>query len=968
MPIIQRSVIAVPSYALEDLPAGIGDTLALDFLRAWTVLWDPQLLAGLATLPEWKRTDSTSLDLEFALLLVPELCKDKVDIPQRERLDLGKCVTMDTHYLTRPELLREIQQRLENAGCSIPSSDCVLRDDFYALGYGLLQIQILARKLRYSWNLDWLAFSEQVLQAARASVAQDEAETERWLQASFDSLSQERDRYCSQHIHLLDIVLAAKSTLGNDLEDQLRVEHDWSFLTSGELIEHLGSSNPEVLKSLVEGNQNQRISLIGGLATESIASYRSVRYLFHELAEGRNRIAAFGFRPPIVFSQFSAGISFLMPDVLSQFGFVGAIVNAWSGGSVPTKDSAKIRWQSHNEGVAIDCVLGHVFDANNAETFLHFTTDLSKQLDYHQVPTMLLAHWPGRSSEAIADLRRFMARSPALGTFETAEKYFASTNQPYSTDSFHNNQFKVPIPESYEEQRNLRDSLRISRRSAVRLSRLRSASQLWRQVAPAKIDTDLLNSIAQLERENESAPIPSMTSDSVARSMAPLKNALLNSLVESLGLSCSSDRKPNGFLVVNPCSHPQRLFLRDVNGVLEPECSSRLVAHSVSKGWSNAVVDVPPFGFVKLRAISIGDAQPREHTIVNRPSVWSRISGKRSEVADKDWTMANEYMEVQIDPKRGHLRSVYVPSKRGSRMSGMASLVEGTPVVPKKWHESDFLSAEDVQLRLVESSDVVGCIESTGRVKLTSGQFVSLTTRFTLWKGARWLEIEVMCDAKHEELQMVWRTAWANESGLMSAWQQGAKGKLPSPLQASVDLIEIDDVENKIFLATPGLSVHQRFEGRYLITLLPSLSRAEEGFRFTLGMDWPRPLETAYDTLDEPWIVPVSIAGEQKDSGAWLAQSSVPHVRMEFDTQEHVKMPVEDGETESEIDAVLWVHETRGKRASTRLSFFKNVAEAWRIDAVGREWCKLDIDGGGVRLNLHPSEQCRIALRWSRDP
>jgi hypothetical protein len=65
------------------------------------------------------------------------------------------------------------------------------------------------------------------------------------------------------------------------------------------------------------------------------------------------------------------------------------------------------------------------------------------------------------------------------------------------------------------------------------------------------------------------------------------------------------------------------------------------------------------------------------------------------------------------------------------------------------------------------------------------------------------------------------------------------------------------------------------------------------------------------------------------------------------------------------VDAVLWVYETQGKRAQSRLSFFKNVEEAWRIDAVGQECCRLDVEDGQVLINLHPSEQCRVALRWT---
>ena len=178
---IQRSVIVVPSYAIEDLPTGVGHETAADFLAAWTVGWDPRLLVALNTLPEWKRSDSSSLELESSLVLVPNWSRDKVDQPQRERLTLGKCLTVDSNGQNRSDLFETIARGLASENIEVPSATPLCLGDFYALGYAVLQIQVMARKLRYSWNLDWLAFSEQVLSAAKAALAGDTEETERWI-------------------------------------------------------------------------------------------------------------------------------------------------------------------------------------------------------------------------------------------------------------------------------------------------------------------------------------------------------------------------------------------------------------------------------------------------------------------------------------------------------------------------------------------------------------------------------------------------------------------------------------------------------------------------------------------------------------------------------------------------------------------------------------------------------------------
>jgi len=89
-----------------------------------------------------------------------------------------------------------------------------IEEDFFAFGYAVMQVQQMARKLRYSFNLDWMIVSDQLLQASEQFHQGNFEETQRWLDAAYDSLSQERDRYCSQQGYLLHLVLTARSTLG----------------------------------------------------------------------------------------------------------------------------------------------------------------------------------------------------------------------------------------------------------------------------------------------------------------------------------------------------------------------------------------------------------------------------------------------------------------------------------------------------------------------------------------------------------------------------------------------------------------------------------------------------------------------------------------------------------------------------------------------------------------------------------
>ncbi len=473
------------------------------------------------------------------------------------------------------------------------------------------------------------------------------------------------------------MVLLAESTLQESFDQQWNYSHSVNVLANNRLIGKLRETNPGGFQKLVEKLDAKHAALLGGLDRPIDGNYETYDDMFRCFEEGRRTIKELGISQPEVFAQFEPGIGFLTPDLLAEFGYRGAIVNAWSGGSIPDKDSAKVRWQSHSEGSAIDAIIGYVIDAASEEAFLHFSVNLSKQLDYHQVPTLVLAHWPNRYGNTMRDLLRIIARSPALGTFETANKYFDTTNQPYSTDSFKNHQFKVPIPGSEKERNDLANRLAMYTKESVVCSRIRSTAGLWRQVAneakkgnfEAILNDDALTSGWSHSAGSQSNALSNLTH---------AKNRLLHEIAQLSKLEVDASRPINGLLVVNPASHPRRVYLEDLPATIDATSSTRIFGLSSHDGFSSCVVDIPPFGFVKLRAndYRADKAQPKPTVTTG---FLKQIFGSRQQIADRNWTLVNEFMELQIDPKRGHLRSLFVPGLRGSRMSGMASLVEGAP-------------------------------------------------------------------------------------------------------------------------------------------------------------------------------------------------------------------------------------------------------------------------------------------------
>ena len=102
--------------------------------------------------------------------------------------------------------------------------------------------------------------------------------------------------------------------------------------------------------------------------------------------------------------------------------------------------------------------------------------------------------------------------------------------------------------------------------------------------------------------------------------------------------------------------------------------------------------------------------------------------------------------------------------------------------------------------------------------------------------------------------------------------------------------------------------------------------------------------------MKQPWInaIPLWIIEEltnaidKPNEGAWLAQCNLPNISFWFDDPKPAVdpnlLPEDDVDLwkGKEGDVCVWVRESQGKSGSAKLSFFRDVAEAWRVDCQGR--------------------------------
>jgi hypothetical protein len=127
------------------------------------------------------------------------------------------------------------------------------------------------------------------------------------------------------------------------------------------------------------------------------------------------------------------------------------------------------------------------------------------------------------------------------------------------------------------------------------------------------------------------------------------------------------------------------------------------------------------------------------------------------------------------------------------------------------------------------------------------------------------------------------------------------------------------------------------------------------------------------DFCDAPWIVEDSaMSSSAVDEGAWLAQCSLPSVHMSFVDPAPAIDASECQEQKAGLltgkvgDACILLCETQAKSGSARLSFFRDVAEAWRVDSQGREFESLTVIDGQISIQIKSNEQSRILMRWKQ--
>jgi alpha-mannosidase len=180
--------------------------------------------------------------------------------------------------------------------------------------------------------------------------------------------------------------------------------------------------------------------VIGGTYHTNVSSFASPETWLGEIDRAQRVAHQHLQRDYQVFGLFHTAFSSILPGLLVNTGFSGALHASFDGGRLPQTEQVKTWWGSGDRG-AIQALAARPLDVSRPETWLKLASKIGDTIATDHVATIVLAGWPGAGSEYYDDLRRAARYGSVLGKLVTLEEYFRITREPDDWTKFHTREY-----------------------------------------------------------------------------------------------------------------------------------------------------------------------------------------------------------------------------------------------------------------------------------------------------------------------------------------------------------------------------------------------------------------------------------------------------------------------------------------------------------------------------------------------
>ncbi len=843
----------------------------------------------------------------------------------------------------RDRLVAELAQRLSVDTRAPNDETLALVRDFQALGTAVWWLRELTAAMGHVDCLDHDCFQREAFAGADAWAAGDANAAASRLRASFELLTQARERLYPTDAYMLDLVLLDASSGPGALRSCLEGRVPFTVIAQASAIKAQAEADPDSIARLREAITEGWADVAGGAYDEfdeplrpvesARWQYRKGSAVYRDLLDGRD---------VETFARRRLGMHPGLPGLARRFGIRYAVALAFDSGTFPVQTVPKKLWEGL-DGTALESLTRPPLAADQSSSGCRLAWKMAKSMRDDQVAVLPLAHWPDAVSPWFQDLRRVAAYSPVIARWVTLGDFFHLTDRPWESFRPGSDSFTTPYlaqAVAKGETRPISARAEHARQRAL-CDALSSAIAVARSLGAAATADD-----ASLD-EAEDLLETGRFAESAA-TLDRLKSTWSNAVATAIA-GTGQDGTP-GYLLFNPIAAPRRapvLLPEGAAADLRPEGPLRASQLTAEGVW--ALVDLPALGFAWVPATTDPAAAPF----------------KPGSVVAKGHFLRNESIEVEFDPTTGGLRGVKSlgePSPRLAQQLVLCGLTgpDAQPVSTRMKADGFEVEYGGPALAQAVSNGVI--LDPNGR---TIARF---SQRVQVWTGRPIFDLEIELRDLAPELtvslsgQPPWtsylasRWAWADPQATLrrSSWLAIEATAAERPETAEV--LDISTRKQRTALLFGGLAHHQRQGGRMMDTLLLAGRESVRTFRFSVALDLEFPWQAFQDQLAPVLLAPVKTGPPRAGTAGWLfllESKAVALTRLEF-TEE-----TGDGRGRG---VVAHVRECDGRSVRTRLRCFRDPTWARQIDEHGEAVVDLNCDGDAVQIDLTPYEMMRVEI------
>jgi alpha-mannosidase len=562
---------------------------------------------------------------------------------------------------------------------------------------------------------------------------------------------------------------------------------------------------------------------------------------------------------------------------------------------------------------------------------------MGESMDTDHVATVVFAHWPGAASPFYRDLGRMASYGAALGKFVTLTDYFENTDTPNEPSRFKADQYRSPYL-----------------RQAVIRQQIDPISTHVREHAQglAQAGVQALESFGRLLSGATSGP------DETANGTSPssLAEEELQHRREAAGrgfakaASASSKTPPTGCLVLNPASFARRTLV-DVSPLASaPATSGPVVGVQETAGKRQALVEVPPCGFVWLQAGG------------------GALRTAKQPLAEGT-TLRTEFFEVIIHPETGGIRSILVPGKRGNRVSQQlamrlpAARQEPGAVWRDPEENAQYSTMVAESIEVTQAGSLSGQIVSRGRlVDAEQKRLAGFKQTFQVYRGSRVLELDIELDISEQPRADAWssyyatRFAWADAAAEL--WRSAGLTAQPTGARRieAPHFFDIRSEGSRTAILTGGLPYHLFNGDRMLDSLLVVRGESARRFRMGITIDAAHPTADALDLIEPPLVLQSAPLPGSRSGSGWLF-----HIDARNAVATHWDAICEAGKP---VGFRVRLLETEGRSGRIQLRSIRAPSVARQVDFNGQPQVELAVKDDTISVELGRYEWIEVEARW----